>query len=201
MCKTLIVDNFDSFTYNLYQYMGEICGEEPTVVLNTVDHDSIALKNYDCVIISPGPGSPSCPSDIGVSARIIKESQIPLLGVCLGHQSIGYLNGMDVVHAPEPVHGRVSLIKNSGKGVFKDLEPEISVVRYHSLIIKKLKDPYELTAWGEDGMIHGIQHKYLPIHGVQFHPESICSQSGKDILRNFRNIAMSYKNKNQKVAS
>jgi para-aminobenzoate synthetase len=200
MCKTLIIDNFDSFTYTLYQYMGEICGIEPRVVLNTIEYDSIALKNYDCVIVSPGPGSPSCPSDIGISAKIIREASIPLLGVCLGHQAIGYINGMEIVHAPEPVHGRMSRIKNTGIGLFKNLPPEIFVVRYHSLIIKTLKGPFQQTAWGEDGMIQAIQHKYLPIHGVQFHPESVCSQSGMEMLRNFRNIAIASKKKNQRVA-
>lgn len=200
MCKTLIIDNFDSFTYNLYQYMGEVCGEEPAVVLNNVSYNSISLKRYDCVIISPGPGSPNCPADIGVSAKIIRDAAIPILGVCLGHQAIGHIHGMDIVHAPEPVHGRMSRVKHKGIGIFKNLPPEISVVRYHSLMIKTLREPFALTAWTEDGLIQGIQHKYLPIHGVQFHPESICSQFGKEILSNFRNIALASKKKNYQVA-
>lgn len=190
MCNTLIIDNFDSFTYNLFQYMGEVCGREPTVLLNTVDFDQINLDKFDCIIVSPGPGTPKCAADIGVSARIIREADIPVLGVCLGHQIMAYVHGMDVVHAPEPVHGRVSVIQHSNQGVFRGLPEDLSVVRYHSLVVAKVSEPFEVTAWDSTGMIHGIQHKSRPLYGVQFHPESICSEAGLDLLRNFRDIAI-----------
>ncbi len=190
MCKTLIVDNFDSFTYNLYQYMGEVCGEEPRVVLNTADWDTLNLDDYDCVIVSPGPGTPARTEDVGVSAEVIRRSRVPVLGVCLGHQCMAHLHGMDVVHAPTPVHGRVSVIRHNNDGVFKGLPPDLPVVRYHSLVVQALKPPFELTAWGDDGMIHGIRHTERPLYGIQFHPESICTEAGLDLLRNFRDIAV-----------
>ncbi|TJZ67434.1 anthranilate synthase component II [Chitiniphilus eburneus] len=190
MCKTLIVDNFDSFTYNLYQYMGEVCGEEPTVVLNTASWDGLRLDDYDCVIVSPGPGTPARAADVGISAEVIRHSRIPVLGVCLGHQCMAHLHGMDVVHAPEPVHGRVSVIRHNDEGVFKGLPPDLPVVRYHSLVVKALKPPFALTAWGADGMIHGIRHTERPLYGIQFHPESICTDAGLDLLSNFRDIAV-----------
>ncbi|MGQ7935491.1 anthranilate synthase component II [Paraburkholderia sp. D1E] len=193
MCKTLIIDNFDSFTYNIYQRMGEVCGEEPTVLLNTADFDAIDFDRYDCIIVSPGPGTPARAADVGISARAIREAQVPLLGVCLGHQCMAHLHGMEVVLAPEPMHGRVSVIRHDGYGVFKDLPADLSVVRYHSLVVKQLKGPYELTAWDDNGMIHGIRHKTRPLHGVQFHPESICTEAGTDLFRNFRDLAMAHK--------
>jgi anthranilate synthase component II len=192
VCKTLIIDNFDSFTYNLFQYMGEVCGEEPTVVLNTASLESIDLSKYDCIIVSPGPGTPGCAKDVGISANVIRETQVPLLGVCLGHQCMAHIYGMDIVLAPEPMHGRVSIIRHNDRGIFKGLSRELSVVRYHSLVVKEIKSPFVLTAWGQGGMIHGIQHKERPLHGIQFHPESICTEAGKDLLRNFRDLAMTY---------
>lgn len=192
MCKALIVDNFDSFTYNLFQYMGEVCGEEPTVVFNNADINAIDLANFDCVIISPGPGTPARPSDVGISAACIRDSHIPVLGVCLGHQCMAHVHGMEVVHAPYPMHGRVSVIQHDAQGVFKGLPKDFSVVRYHSLVVKEVKGPFQVTAWGADGVIHGIRHKYRPLHGVQFHPESICTEVGKQLLGNFRDIAMAH---------
>jgi para-aminobenzoate synthetase len=193
VCRTLIIDNFDSFTYNLFQYMGEVCGEEPTVILNTAHLDASDLNRYDCIIVSPGPGTPARASDVGISAKAILQTQVPLLGVCLGHQCMAHLHGMDVVLAPEPMHGRISVIHHDDQGVFKGLPRDLSVVRYHSLVVREVKAPWVLTAWGEDGVIHGIRHKDRPLHGVQFHPESICTEAGKDLLRNFRDLAMAHK--------
>lgn len=195
MCKTLIIDNFDSFTYNIFQNMGEVCGEEPTVVLNTTDFNAIDLDRYDCIIVSPGPGTPACAADVGISARAIHETRVPLLGVCLGQQCMAHLHDMEVVHAPEPMHGRVSVIQHDGRGVFQGLPAALSVVRYHSLVVKEVKAPFELTAWDDDGVVHGIRHRTRPLHGVQFHPESICTEAGKDLFRNFRDLAMAYKNR------
>lgn len=189
MCKTLIVDNFDSFTYNLYQYMGEVCGEEPTVILNNTRLDDVDMAAYDCIIVSPGPGTPTRAQDVGISADIIRDTRLPVLGVCLGHQCMAHLYGMEVVHAPEPVHGRVSLIRHNQQGVFKGLPSQLAVVRYHSLVVKALKAPFELTAWDANGMIHGIRHVKRPLYGIQFHPESICTEGGQRLLGNFRDIA------------
>jgi anthranilate synthase component 2 len=191
MCKALIIDNFDSFTYNIFQYMGMVCGVEPTVILNNVRLGGVDLDAYDCIIISPGPGSPDRAADVGVSADIIRNARVPLLGVCLGHQCMAHLHGMTVAHAPEPFHGRVSAIEHSGEGVFKGLPRKLNVVRYHSLAVKEVKEPFELTAWGSDGVIHGIRHKQRPLYGVQFHPESICTPDGLSLLRTFRDIAWS----------
>jgi anthranilate synthase component II len=193
MCRTLIVDNFDSFTYNLYQYMGEVCGEEPEVVLNTAQISSIDLDDYDCIIISPGPGTPARGKDVGISADLILETRLPVLGVCLGHQCMAHLHGMDVVHAPEPMHGRVSLIRHDEGDLFKGLPKDLPVVRYHSLVVKEVKPPFKLTAWGSDGIVHGIRHMQRPLYGIQFHPESICTAAGIDLLRNFRDIALGHR--------
>jgi len=193
MLTTLIIDNFDSFTYNIFQRMGEVCGEEPTVLLNTEDFEAINLRSYDCIIVSPGPGTPAHEADVGISARAIRETRVPLLGVCLGHQCIAHLHGMEVVLAPKPMHGRLSAIHHDGRGVFRDLPPVLSVVRYHSLMVKQLAGPFELSAWDEDGVIHGIRHKTRPLHGVQFHPESICTEFGTELFRNFRDLAMAHK--------
>ena len=193
MCKTLIVDNFDSFTYNLYQYMGEVCGQEPTVILNTARRDSVDLDDYDCVVISPGPGTPARDVDVGISADMIRDADVPLLGVCLGHQCLAHVHGMDVGHAAEPVHGRVSTICHDGEGLFNGLPQELRVVRYHSLVVKEVRGPFKVTAWDADGMIHGIRHLQRPLYGIQFHPESICTVSGLDMLRNFRDIAIAHK--------
>ncbi|WP_437747781.1 aminodeoxychorismate/anthranilate synthase component II [Sorangium sp. So ce302] len=194
-CRTLIIDNFDSFTYNLFQYMGEVCGEEPAVVLNTEDFATLDFARYDCVIVSPGPGTPARPVDVGISVKAILNAQVPLLGVCLGHQCMAYIHGMEVAHAPVPMHGRVSAIHHDNEGIFKGLPPELSVVRYHSLVVRDLKDPFVITAWDQDGMIHGIRHKTRALYGIQFHPESICTEAGMDLLRNFRDIAMSHKSR------
>lgn len=193
MCKTLIVDNFDSFTYNLFQYMGEVCGEEPDVVLNTTKLEDIDLDRYDGIIISPGPGHPATASDVGVSVAVIESARVPVLGVCLGHQLMGQMHGMDVVHADTPVHGRISVIQHDNQGVFADLPADLSVVRYHSLVIKEVRAPFVVTARGANGMIHGIRHVSRPLHGIQFHPESICTEGGKTLLSNFRDIAVAHR--------
>lgn len=193
LCKTLIIDNFDSFTYNIAQYMGEVCDEEPNVVVNTTPIEDIDLDRYDCIIISPGPGNPATPADVGISTEVIRRAKVPVLGVCLGHQCMANMYDMKVVHANEPVHGRISVIHHDGKGLFKGLPEDLSVVRYHSLVVKEVKAPFVLTSWDANGMIHGIRHASLPLHGVQFHPESISTQDGLLMFRNFRDIALAYR--------
>ncbi|MBI3688216.1 MAG: aminodeoxychorismate synthase component I [Actinobacteria bacterium] len=190
--RTLLIDNYDSFTYNLFQYLGEVNGQPPVVVANDADWADIRVDDFDGIVISPGPGRPDRPRDFGISARAILDGGLPVLGVCLGHQGIGHLFGGAVSRAPEPVHGRVSLVYHHGVDVFKGLPSPVSVVRYHSLALTDLPDELEPIAWTEDGVLMGIRHRDRPIWGVQFHPESIGSDHGHDLLRNFRELALNH---------
>jgi anthranilate synthase component II len=182
----LMIDNYDSFTYNLVQYFGEL-GEEVRVYRN----DAITLKEVaamkpDHLVISPGPCSPK---EAGISVAAIQEfaGKIPILGVCLGHQSIGYAFGGEIVHAQTMMHGKLSPIRHADKGVFRGLPNPLTATRYHSLAIRRetLPDCLEVTAWTDDGEIMGVQHRTLAVEGVQFHPESIMTERGHDLLRNF----------------
>lgn len=182
----VLIDNYDSFTYNLVHYLYEL-GKEVEVVRNDKTTSSeIIAKNPEAIILSPGPCTPD---EAGICLDLVKEctGKIPVFGVCLGHQTIGQAFGGKIVRAPEPIHGKVDKIYNNGKGVFKDLPNEFEVTRYHSLIIDKesLPDCLEITAENKNGIIMAIRHKKYDIQGVQFHPESIASQYGHDILRNF----------------
>jgi anthranilate synthase/aminodeoxychorismate synthase-like glutamine amidotransferase len=184
----LIIDNYDSFTYNIVQYLGEMGADIQVVRNDELSVADILKKAPSKILISPGPCSPK---EAGVSVDVIKElaGKIPILGVCLGHQSIGYAYGGDIVRAGKLMHGKTSQITHDGKGVFKGLPNPFRATRYHSLVIKKetLPDCLEVTATSEDGEIMGVRHKTLPVEGVQFHPESILTESGKDLLRNFLN--------------
>ncbi|PFH82296.1 aminodeoxychorismate/anthranilate synthase component II [Bacillus sp. AFS088145] len=182
----LMIDNYDSFTYNLVQYLGEL-GEELIVKRNdeiTIEEIEALAPSY--LMISPGPCTPN---EAGISLKAIEHfaGKIPILGVCLGHQSIAQVFGGDVVRAERLMHGKTSAITHEGLGLFNDLPSPIDVTRYHSLIVKKETFPEELeiTAWTNEGEIMALKHKTLPIEGVQFHPESIMSQFGKEMLRNF----------------
>jgi len=181
----LLIDNYDSFTYNLLQYLAEI-GEEIVVYRNdAIGVDQIEALKPDGIVISPGPGRPQ---DAGISMEVIRTygPRIPSFGVCLGHQAIGEVYGGRVVRAPEPVHGKTSMIKHDGKGVFDGLENPLEATRYHSLIVERESLPDELEITAEtDGLIMGMRHKVHPIESVQFHPESILTKVGKDLLRNF----------------
>jgi anthranilate synthase component 2 len=188
----LLIDNYDSFTYNLWHYLSEL-GAEVMVKRNdaiTVD-EAIALQPQG-IIISPGPG---VPSESGITVPIVTASPLPLLGVCLGHQAIGEAFGGKVVRAPEPMHGKVSPIHHDGTGVFAGLGQPFNATRYHSLIVERASLPNVLrvTAWTDDGLIMGVEHHERPIHGVQFHPESIASEGGKALLGNFLMIATGLK--------
>lgn len=189
----IVVDNYDSFTYNLVQYLGELGFELPVATdLKVIRNDQITLAEVqrlqpDAIVISPGPGRPE---DAGISLSLIETlgPQIPVLGVCLGHQSIGQVYGGRVVAAPELMHGKTSKIYHAGVGVFAGLENPFVATRYHSLVIERETCPevLEVTAWTEDGTIMGVRHRNYPhIEGVQFHPESILTQSGKLLLKNF----------------
>ena len=188
--RTLLIDNYDSFTYNLFQYLSEVNGAAPVVVTNDTDWERLRLDEVDAVVVSPGPGRPERPRDFGVSARVIRDSGLPVLGVCLGHQGIGHLFGGHVRHAPEPVHGRLSQIRHLGVDIFRDLPSPMSVVRYHSLAVTDLPPELEPIAWSSDGVVMALRHRRLPLWGVQFHPESIGSEFGHELLANFRGLVM-----------
>ncbi|MFE7675708.1 aminodeoxychorismate synthase component I [Streptomyces albidoflavus] len=188
--RTLIIDNYDSFTYNLYQLIGEVNGQQPTVMRNDVDWSEIRFEDYGNVVISPGPGTPHREADLGISSRIIRESGLPVLGVCLGHQAIGHLFGGGIVHAPEPMHGRNSAVSHNGRDIFQGLPSPFSVVRYHSLAVTALPPELEAIAWTKDGLLMGVRHRTAPLWGVQFHPESISSEYGRELLSNFRDLSL-----------
>lgn len=189
--KVVMIDNYDSFTYNLVQYFGEL-GAEVTVVRNDeVSVADIAKLSVDKIVISPGPCTPK---EAGISVETILEfaGKLPILGVCLGHQSIGHAFGGDIVHAKSIMHGKTSDVYHHNQGIFKGLNNPFVATRYHSLVIDQntLPDCFELTAWTQDDNgnideIMGIKHKDLDIEGVQFHPESILTEHGHDMLRNF----------------
>jgi anthranilate synthase component 2 len=189
----IVIDNYDSFTYNLVQYLGELGAELPVASeVQVYRNDQISLAEIRqlqpaAVVISPGPGRPE---DAGISLELIKElgPTIPILGVCLGHQSIGQVFGGKIVSAPVLMHGKTSQVEHAGTGVFQGVESPMIATRYHSLVIEKQSCPevLEITAWVEDGTIMGVRHREYPhIEGVQFHPESILTTSGKQLLRNF----------------
>jgi len=189
----LVIDNYDSFTYNLVQYLGEL-GVEFPVARNIkvhrndqIDLAAIEALNPDGIVISPGPGRPE---DAGISLKVIEifGPSIPILGVCLGHQSIGQVYGGNIISAPQLMHGKTSEIQHNNQGVFAGLENPFTATRYHSLVIatNTVPETLEITAWVEDGTIMGVRHRQYPhIQGVQFHPESILTLSGKKLLRNF----------------
>jgi anthranilate synthase/aminodeoxychorismate synthase-like glutamine amidotransferase len=182
----LVIDNFDSFTYNLVQYLGEL-GAEPRVYRNdAITLDEIASAAFDGIVISPGPGTPK---DAGISIPVIKRfaGTIPILGVCLGHQAIGEAFGGNVVRAPKPVHGKSCRLRHSGHGIFEGLPQDAEVARYHSLVVDRQSLPTELEITAEtcDGIIMGLRHRRFEVEGVQFHPESILTASGKQMLATF----------------
>jgi anthranilate synthase component 2 len=182
----LLIDNYDSFTYNLYQYLSELGGQVYVVRNDQVTLEEVVGLGPERIVISPGPCTPR---EAGISNDVIRTlgSRLPILGVCLGHQCIGYAFGGTVERAGEVVHGKTSLIYHSGQGVLRGLPNPFEAIRYHSLAVLRqgLPDCLEVTAWTEKGLIMGLRHKEYPIEGVQFHPESIMTRVGKEILRNF----------------
>ncbi|AFZ49835.1 anthranilate synthase component II [Dactylococcopsis salina] len=189
----LVIDNYDSFTYNLVQYLGELGNHLPVAKeIQVYRNDEITLSaiahlNPNGIVISPGPGRPD---DAGISLALIREfaPKIPILGVCLGHQCIGQIYGGKITNASILMHGKTSLVYHRGEGVFAELDNPFTATRYHSLIIDRASCPeqLEITAWVEDGTIMGVRHRHYPhLQGVQFHPESILTASGKQLLQNF----------------
>jgi len=182
----LLIDNYDSFTYNLFQYLSEL-GEEVWVVRNDqVSLDEIEARSPQRIVISPGPGTPE---RAGISNDVIRHfgARLPILGVCLGHQCVGYSYGAGVDRAREIKHGKSSLIYHDGKGLFINFPNPFPAIRYHSLAVMgdDLPDCLEVSAWTENGIIMGLRHRQFPVEGVQFHPESIMTEVGKDLLKNF----------------
>ena len=187
MARVLVLDSYDSFVYNLVQYLGEL-GAEPLVYRN----DALTIEQAldlepDAVLLSPGPGRPEDAGILCALVPVLGQRGIPVLGVCLGHQGIGHVFGASVVRAPELMHGKTSVIRHSDTGVFAGLPNPLTATRYHSLVIDPATVPscLEVTASTDDGVIMGIRHRELPIEGVQFHPESILTAAGHDLLRNF----------------
>ena len=189
--KVVMIDNYDSFTYNLVQYLGELDAEVIVVRNDEASVADIERIAPDKIVISPGPCTPK-EAGISVEAILKFAGRLPILGVCLGHQSIGYAFGGHIIHAKSIMHGKTSLVYHKNQGVFKDLNNPFTATRYHSLVIEQssLPECLEVTAWTEDGQgnideIMGVRHKTMPIEGVQFHPESILTEQGHDMLRNF----------------
>ena len=192
----LMIDNYDSFTYNLVHYLAEL-GEEVVVHRNDkIKLEDIGRLNPDMMVVSPGPCTPK---EAGISVDAIKEfaGRMPILGVCLGHQSVAYAYGAEIVRADRLLHGKTSEIHHDGKGIYKDIPDPFEATRYHSLLINKksLPDEFEVASWTDEGEIMGIRHKKHLIEGVQFHPESILTKHGKDLLRNFITIAKKHNKK------
>ncbi len=189
--RALLVDNHDSFTFNLYQLMAVVNGEAPVVVRNdAATWDVIERIDFDCIVISPGPGRPEVARDFGLSRLAIERGAVPLLGVCLGHQGIAWLGGGQVVPAAEVMHGRASDVTHGGDELFAGIPRRFRAVRYHSLTVDPaLSDDLEAIAWTDDGVVMGVRHRRRPLWGVQFHPESIGSEHGRRLLENFRAIA------------
>ena len=189
--STLLIDNYDSYTYNVFHLLAEVSGEEPIVVHNDmVSWRVLSRSDFDAIVLSPGPGRPDRWHDFGVCSDILRSSEIPVFGVCLGHQGLGYVLSGIVETAPEAMHGRLSHVQHSGTGLFADVPQDFSVVRYHSLAVTGPLGPEgRVTAWTEDGVVMGIEHTRRPLWGVQFHPESIASEHGRAIVKNFYDMA------------
>lgn len=194
MLRTVLIDNHDSFTFNLYQFIAEINGVEPVVVTNDqISWEELSSAHaFDNIVISPGPGSPDKPADFGICSDAIHKATCPVLGVCLGHQGIAHCLGGRVGHAPVPMHGRRSEIFHDGKDLFADLPNPFFAVRYHSLLITQLPEVLQPTAWTKDGLLMGVRHPGRPLWGVQFHPESICTEHGRALLANFSKLTLAH---------
>jgi para-aminobenzoate synthetase len=187
--RTLLIDNYDSYTFNLFHLLGEVNGEEPVVVRNDeLTWAQVAGVAHDNVVISPGPGRPERARDAGVSLDALRHARTPVLGVCLGHQALAYVAGGIVEHAPEVVHGRRSRIHHDGSALFAGVPQGFPAVRYHSLAVAAAPPQLRVTAWTDDGVIMGLEHRTRPLFGVQFHPESVSTPHGRRLLENFRDL-------------
>ena len=189
----LLIDNYDSFTYNLFHYLGQLGADVIVKRNDELSADEALAMRPDAVVLSPGPCTPN---EAGICMALVEKARgnVPILGVCLGHQAIGQVYGGRIVRAPEPMHGKVSRIHHTGKSVFRGLNNDFQATRYHSLTIapESMPAPLEVTATSGDGVIQGVMHKTHPVHGVQFHPESIASENGHALLQNFLTIAKEF---------
>src|SRR4051794_18785806 len=188
--RTLLIDNYDSYTFNLFHLLGEVNGGvEPIVVRNDeLSWDELAGLPFDNIVISPGPGRPEHPRDAGVSLEVLRRADVPVLGVCLGHQELAYAAGGTIEHAPEVMHGRLSPIRHDDGTLFAGIPQGFLAVRYHSLVVGTVAPELRVTAWTPDGVIMGLEHRARPLFGVQFHPESVSTRHGRELLENFRDV-------------
>ncbi|MFG3116825.1 aminodeoxychorismate synthase component I [Streptomyces sp. NPDC048197] len=192
--RILLVDNYDSFTYNLVHQMADVTGEHPVVIRNDdPDWRPETLDDFDAVVLSPGPGTPERAADFGICREIVQTCELPLLGICLGHQGLAHWHGGTVRRAPEPRHGRTSPVLHDGTGLFAGIPSPTEVVRYHSLTVTDLPAELEATAWTPDGVLMALRHRHRPLWGVQFHPESICTADGHRLIRNFVELARAHR--------
>lgn len=189
----LLIDNYDSFTYNLVHFLGELGAEVKVVRNDKITADEALAMKPEAIVLSPGPCDPD---KAGICLELVEKAagEVPIMGVCLGHQTIGQIYGGDVVRAPTLMHGKMSTVHHDGKGVFKGLKKDFEATRYHSLVVDPatLPDSLDVTARTDDGIIMGLQHKTHPVHGVQFHPESIASEHGHALLKNFLDMAAEF---------
>jgi anthranilate synthase component 2 len=189
----LLIDNYDSFTYNLFHFLGELGAEVRVERNDALTADQALALRPEGIVLSPGPCTPN---EAGICLEVIRKANgsVPILGVCLGHQAIGQVYGGSIVRAPQPMHGKLSKIHHTGKSVFRGLNNDFNATRYHSLTIapESMPSVLEITAKSEDGVIQGVMHKTHPVHGVQFHPESIASENGHALLQNFLTIARDF---------
>ena len=185
--KVLLIDNYDSFTFNLYQQIARVSGWEPIVYRNDeLTLDEVQDLKPDCIVLSPGPGTPQTPRDFGICRSIIQKLQFPTLGVCLGHQGIGLGFGAKIISSPQPMHGRLSRVNHDGRSIFRNIPSPFSVVRYHSLVLEAdLPACFDVLAFSDEGLLMAMRHQHLPFWGVQFHPESVCCEYGDQLICNF----------------
>ena len=187
--RTLLIDNYDSFTFNLFHLLGEVNGDEPIVMRNDeLSWAEVAALAVDNIVISPGPGRPEHQRDVGVSLDVLRHAEVPVLGVCLGHQALAHATGGEIDHAPTVMHGRLSEIHHDGHGLFAGIPQGFAAVRYHSLAVGAVPAGLRVTAWTPDDVVMGLEHRSRPLWGVQFHPESISTEHGGALLRNFRDL-------------
>jgi para-aminobenzoate synthetase len=191
--RTLLIDNYDSFTFNLFHLLGEVNGDEPVVVRNDeLPWEELAALPVDNIVISPGPGRPERGRDVGVSLDALERAEIPVLGVCLGHQALAHITGGAIDHAPEVMHGRLSPIHHDGRGLFEGVPQGFAAVRYHSLVVGAVPAALRVTAWTPDQVVMALEHRTRALWGVQFHPESISTEHGRLLVRNFRDLTRAH---------
>ena len=199
--RTLLIDNYDSFTFNLFHLLGEVNGDEPIVVRNDeLSWDEVAALAVDNVVISPGPGRPEQRRDVGVSLDVLRRAEVPVLGVCLGHQALAHVTGGAIDHAPTVMHGRLSEIHHDGHGLFAGIPQGFAAVRYHSLAVDAVPATLRVTAWTPEEVVMGLAHRSRPLWGVQFHPESISTEHGGALLRNFRDLTYAQRRRSSRAA-